>query len=446
MADAPMDFSKFMSMDPDQQKAMGVQALMSGKVSPDEVSKAQTLISHPAFEKAIQGGQPVPPSAFAQAVTGQPNTIQPKKQSTTDSKAAKTAKNVATQNTYSSAPEFAARLKGVEDLPEVADERSSIKQAQDRLDMQRGSMPTGLDNTAWIRPLAAYVDSTQGTKLSAAANALPSQGDKLAGVNSAQDALIKRKNDLAKLIFEGGKQLKDGTQSNQMSDISQQINKLIVGDQLGSGGAAASARMAAIPIRAGQDFDKQLANSTKSIEAFNRGENQLNNPNVPLTDQTLHMVQQDISNGLSGSGQATDAKIAMDMQETIAGVIQKAKAKYRGTIGPDDDLRAKIPDIVQQINKVLKTVRQDYQDNIHRQADQIAKTYEGSYGSVPNLKETVESKRQAISDRFPKSAEYSATGAYGSGKATAPARTKALKDMSQKELDDYEASLHPKGT
>lgn len=404
------NLSSLMSMaaqDPNVQQS-GIQALMSGKVKPEEVQK---VMEHPAFSSMISTGSPdgqaAAPNAFAASVAGTPPVVPGmKKQTKSETKTADTTKDTVTHNNYLTADQFAQNAQGPENLPEVQDERNAIKNSELRLAMQRSSMPE--NDGGWLRPLTAYIDSTQGTKLSEAAKALPTNAERLSGINSSQDALTKRKNDLAKLIMDGTKQMKDGTTSNQMSSLQQQINTLTQGDNMNS---AANARLAALPIRAGQDFDKQLTTAGKSVESFNRGDRILNDEKIPLTEQGLNMVQQDISNGLTASGQATDSKVAMDMQSSIQGIIQAAKTKYTD-YKPGDDLRKKIPGIVEQVNKVLHAARQEYQDNINRQADQISKTYEGSYGAIPNLKETVEAKRQAISDRFPKSEGYSKTGSF----------------------------------
>lgn len=392
-----VDFSKFMSMDPDKQKAMGMQALMSGKVTPDEVQQAQTLMAHPAFQSAIQGGAQAPaaPNAFAQAVTGQaPPPSTQKKQTTADSKNATTTKTGGTKNLYASKEDFAGRMKSVEDLPEVADERASIEKAQNRLNMQAQQMPD--NDGAWIRPFAAYVDSTQGTKLSPAANAMPTNADRQAGINTAQDALMKRKTELAKLIFEGGKQLKEGTQTNQVSDLQQQINRLVEGDQMGGNGLS-QVRGQQLIKAVGKDYDddKVLVHLVNVNNSLDRAKTMVTKPAL-LTSKNLNAAYMDYINSLSNANAATEGKVSREIPESLVQTVNEI-ANYAH---PNEDIRATSEGklLVKNFLEQIAQVQGDYK----RQGLVRAEQKRSSYGqmSYPGVKETVDAKMDWWTHKF----------------------------------------------
>ncbi len=292
-----------------------------------------------------------------------------------------------------------AAMDTMSSRPEYLAAQQSDQDSQDQLNKLKMAPTNG-----WIRPLSALSDSLTGSHL---AETAPDPAARTALLLKYQDDMDKRKQEMFKSLANSAAQFKTGTAMDKQTQAMQAMN----GYNMGGGGL--NARLARIPIAAGQDFDKQTANMTRSVEALGRGDRMLMDPSIPLTENTLNLAQQDISAALTASGVPTDSKLALDMQHSIAGIIQQAKTKWTGHYDPNkDDLRTQIPDIVNQIKKVLDGAREEYRDNINRQTDQIAKTYEPSYGSIPNLEQTVKGKVDYIKSRMPKSAGYSSTGEF----------------------------------
>ncbi len=345
------------------------------------------------------------------------------------------AKNTSTENsgtqrssTLRDPDQINAAMDVMSQRPEYQAAQAADQASQDKLQQMMDQQPPG-----WIKPLANISDFVNHTHQ---ADSIPGPESRNAMILKYQDDLDKRKQEMFKSLANSAAQFKTGSAQEKNNQIMQAMSGY------GYGANTANARLAAIPIRAGQDFDKQTANMTRSIESLGRGDRILTDPSIPLTENALNLAQQDISAALTASGAPTDSKLAMDMQHSIAGIIQQAKTKWTGKYDPQkDDLRTQIPDIVNQIKKVLDAAREEYRDNVNRQSDQIGKTYEASFGAIPNLEQTVKDKQQYIKDRFPKSTGYSGTGQF----QAPPQRTKELKDMTQSELDAYEASLHKGG-
>lgn len=386
----------------------GQKALASGAISPAQAKAVQKKLGldNPKAQDYLAsylGGDQSSPYVFGAKSSSSPPAAKVAGKGTQTKNTNTTSQEDSSKtnrNTYEGVGDIMSMARG---LPEIQSQSQGISDMQAQLDKLRASKST---NDSWVKPLLALSDSVNGGHQ--ADSFMPAQEKKNANLEKFANELQQRRSDLSKTLLDSIAKMKTGSDQNALNNKSG--TNIFLGTGMNQGGLNSS-RLLAMPLRAGNDFDKQLAPATKAVESFNNGEDLLNNKNIPLTENNLNMIQQDISNGLSASGNATDSKLAMDMMHAVQGTIANAKLKYTGTLKPEDDLRLAIPDIVDQIHKVLQNVRSSYSDRVNRQADQIAKTYESSYDDIPNLRETVEAKKAAIAARFPKSKSYSITGA-----------------------------------
>lgn len=370
----------------------------------------------------------------AKAVVNKPRQSVKDQQVEEEKKTSEVKKNLFNREALDSNSEW------IRSQPEFKDQAAAADQLQNMISMTNGQ---GSDGASWIRPLSALADAQTGSHLAASA---PDPAARQQTLLKYQDELAKRKQDMMKTIMEGASKLKTGQESQgQINDLKSLL--LRQSGDLGSG--RGGAYLLSLATRAGKDFDTQLKDATNSSEAFSRAGSFLDDKSHPLTPQNVNQVQQEITKGLLGSGNPTDAKTAMDLQELFAGALKTAKIKYTGKFDPaKDDMRIVAPEVLEQISKGLKKIRGDFNDAIHRQVGQIKKTYEPLYGMVPGLDGIVEGKSSYILNRHPKSQHFTDTGEFPSSPpppAAAGSRKKSLADMSQAELDVYEASLHKAG-
>lgn len=480
--------------------AKGEEALQSGAITMKQAKAAQKKLgldnpqsAQATLSKLILGDKPAPEQGDAltqliqtgnaktslfppspQAPQEMPNSPMPKPvlpsnsgglkpgaknvQSKSEQTATQMTDEKKTRNVFASDDEANKVMDIWRHTPEAESQSKGITDMEALLHMAQSKQHSG---DSWIKPLLALSDSVNGGNQAGAFE--PQAAKQKEALLKFANEIQQRKGDYSKSILDTMAKLKTGT------DSSNEMKKLMELQALNSGqggaGSLANSRLAMIPIRAGQDFDKQILQNSNSVEALNRSQGFLDDKSVPLTEQSLNMAQQEVSKALTQSGAPTDSKIAMDMQHTIQGIIANAKAKWTGQFDPQkDDLRTQVPEIVAQIRKVIQKARADYQDSINRQAEQIKKTYEPSYGSIPNLRETVEGKHQAIKERFPLSGDYNKTGVYeaskdplqpsvaaigsadgktGGGKFVAPKGPKS--SWTKADLDAYEAHLHGGG-
>lgn len=306
-------------------------------------------------------------------------------------------------------------------IPEVQGQQQGLDSL---LNMQQKLQAQSDPHDEWVKPLLALSDSYGGGHQ--AASFKSGSEKRQENLDKFANEIQQRRGDLSKLILDSMTKLKVG--SDQTSAQNKSSTNVFVGTGMPNG---VNARLARIPIQAGADFDKQLANSTQSVESLNRGQRFLDDPSLILTPVRLNQVMQDVSNSIAKGGTATDMKLAMDVQQIFAGAIHNAEIKYGAKITDKDDMRKIAPTIVADLRNGLLALREEYSDNIHRQADQIYATHSSSFGSVPNLEETVNAKIAEIEKRFPRSKNFSATGLY-----TAPAAGgKDYHSMTDAELD-----------
>jgi hypothetical protein len=283
------------------------------------------------------------------------------------------------------------------DRPEYKAAQDADQRSQDYLNMMKGQGGQG----SWVRPLSALADAQTGSHLAETAEN-PAQNNAM--MLKYQDDLDRRKQEMYKTLADAATKFKSGAATE---GYMRGLQNLQMSQQ---GMAGMQMRMAMIPMRAGQDFDKQLAGTTGSVEALNRGDSFLNDKSKPLNYQAFLQAQQDVSKGLAGAGNVTDAKTMMDMQQLFQGTLQTLKTKYGNHL--QDDVRDYAPEVVAQVNRGLQKIRGDFNDSINRQADQISKSYESSFNTIPNLAQTVQAKRAAIAGRFPVSEHYNQTGHF----------------------------------
>lgn len=343
--------------DKTQLSMVGQQALASGQVKPEA---AAAIAAHPAFQSAMAG---VPASST------------PRKQIKAENKNVDTSKDTTTATHFSAPDEYLQRMKAISEAPWIKDEQDSIQKSQDRLNMQQGQVPQN-DGSAWIRPLAAYVDSTQGTKLSAAANALPSNAERLASIASTQDALSKRKNELAKTIFEGGKQLKDGTTVNLVGNTGTQGGMTTTGDFMGAGGLA-STRAASLAAHAtGQyDVDKMLVPLANSFNNFDKFQGMMDDKKTPVTRAIFNNMQEELTRAAKaggGAGGTADANIVRDQMDTFTGELNAFETKF----GKITDMRAQAPQLFAQLQSYKNQLRADFEGAYKQRVGELKNNFD----------------------------------------------------------------------
>lgn len=420
----------------------GQQALESGLISKKEAKANQKKIGLDSPDKTqdfltkyLGGQSPQNPYVFAGGASQGTATPPPKPEkglqtkNTTTTELGSTDKH--SHDTHATQSEADNLFSMVRNQPEIAAQQKGIQNLDEQYQQMLAQKAPG---DSWVKPLLALSDSINGGNQ---AGSFQSGSEKRnADLQKFANEIQQRKGDFSKTMLDSFSKLKTGSDQNTQNQ--KNGTNVFVGTGMNQGGLNSS-RLLAMPLRAGQDFDKQLAPATKAVESFNNGEDLLNNKSIPLTENNLNMIQQDISNGLSASGNATDSKLAMDMIHTLQGKIAALKLTYKGTLKPEDDLRAKIPDIVDQVHQVLQNVRSSYSDRVNRQMEQIAKTYEPSYDDIPNLRETVTGKMSEVGKRFPRSKNYSATGI---SEASAPVAVSG-KDVKVSNAKGESFIIHP---
>lgn len=396
--------------------AKGEDLLKSGQVSLKDAQAAQKQLGldpatvQDAFQKAVSGGaapQAQPSDAFNSVLLGKTGAQAPAKTTGTknDKKTDQETSNKQTRNIQATAAQAGDAMDVFRNTPEAQSQREGISKMENLLAMNQAHQRP---NDAWIKSLLAYGDSLNGTNQ--AASFEPQAAKQNDSMLKFANEIQQRKGDYAKSIEDAIAKTKVGTDQNSMVQKLMEQAAITSGN---GGNSRGSAYLKAIPIRAGGDFDKQLKDTTNSVEALNRGDSFLNDTRMPLTYQAFNQAQQDITKGLVGSGAPTDAKTAMDMQQLFQGAMQTLKTKYTGKFDPaKDDLRKAAPEVVAQVNKGLQKIRSDMNDRVNRDTDQIRQNYESSFDEVPGLRETVEKKIAQIQKRHPRSADYNETGIF----------------------------------
>lgn len=244
MADKQYSLLSMAQNDPGTQSylSLGKSAMDSGQVSPDEVAQTQEIMSKPGGSKALQSAfsklgigkksESLLPAPLVEMMKAGGSTGKGK-QTKADQKMTQDQKTSTTKNLYANPDEFAARMQTVQDLPFIQDQQKSIEQAQNALSMQQAEPSENKD--FWVKPLLSLSDAIHGTQMAKDYTPPENRIQKAARLTGVADDLQKRKEALSKMIFEGAKQTKDGTETNASTlALMQQLGR--IEGQINSGG------------------------------------------------------------------------------------------------------------------------------------------------------------------------------------------------------------------
>lgn len=379
--------SQKLSMADKQTLSMGSEALMSGKVTPEEVqSAAATLATDQTWLQSYlkENKNKKDPYTFKSSSDVK---VGDKKQSKTASKVNREEKTSLTKNTYLGQPQFEDLTEQVRSTPEVMSLQKGVEDMEGMLNMQR--MQEGDNSDYWVRPLTALADSVNpGSKLMQGYQGTPTQGDRNKQMLSTMDALTKRKEDLAKTVLDGVGKMKSGTESNsQMNSMMQQMG--FMSGQLG--GALSGVRgQKLLADAAGQfDKDKRLQNYENTFDSLDRAHSILYG-DVPVTSALYNTLQEDFTRAITGGGnQMADAKLKREAIHTLQETLNKAAA-YGGRI---KDLRKAEPEIFKQLQGLEKKVREDYLKSYNQRITQLSQNYKHA---DPQLRLAAEDKAKEL--------------------------------------------------
>lgn len=387
----------------------GQQALASGKVSPEEAAKnaVQLGVMTPEQAKSVLAG-PKKPYDYTFGAAGKAKPP-PQVKTTT------TTPNTADPEMIGTQLDFLAQRPEYKDLQAGNDDLG--KKLETVLAMQGPS-------NAWIKPLASLADSVSaesGRKTNAAASFTESgmsAADRAKTLLKYQDEIQKRKEDNYKALLSGIGQMN----KNQGKTVVQ------VGDA-GGLGSLGSARMEALRTKAGSDFDKdklltgvqQTQNSFKKALGFMNG-------NEPITKADLDLIQKDIIDGTTRSGNAAMAQVGRETINTLNEYFNHLQL-YGGRVA---DLRKSEPQIFKHIKSKIYQLQKEQADIADERIDELHSNYAGS--PYPNIVDTAQSKVDLLRKK---------TSGWRdeANKELAPASggKKDTKDMS---IEELKAELH----
>lgn len=311
-----------LSMTDAQTAKTGLEALLTGKVTPDEVQGAMAkLSSQPGdeqdFLKSYLGQGKKDPYTFEPPTTSAPlpgiaKSAKPRGQRT-DQKNTKEDKLSTTKSIYDSPEEFAGRAESVENLPGIQEQRSGLRDMEDMLKMSM-SQPSGGQSDHWVRPLSALADSMNpGSKIMQGLPASESQGQKNQRNLAALDDLQKRKGDLNKAIFDGMVKMKSGSETTQQNQTLMTQLATMMGT-MGSGGSQGDPddRRAFQAHQRNIQALKKDVNIRQNLSNMQRIENGLNNAVgvKELTNESFHELQQAIRSSITKGSGGVDERAA----------------------------------------------------------------------------------------------------------------------------------------
>lgn len=337
--------------------SLGAQAIMSGKVSPAEVSAAQQALETPEGQAKVQ-------ALVASKLGGNPQK-KTSKSSTDDTKMSQT------KNIYD--PEqFNMNAQSVESLPGIAEQRQGISDMQEMLNMRMDNQPKS-DYGFIGRNLAALADAQTGSHLSQSLPPLETQGMRNKENMSTMDELQKRKGDLNKMIFEGITKMKSGSETNSQSQ--RMMDMMQQGMLGGAYGQMATIRSNNLKRQIGLDYDKDpvLIAITKTNNSLDRAKDMLTGK-APLSAQNFNAAMMDYIQALTQAGSATEGKVSREMPQNLALAVNKIK----NYLSSGQDIR-KDPEgmkLVRQTLQLIEQVKNNYAQQGEERADKKKSTYE----------------------------------------------------------------------
>jgi hypothetical protein len=120
--------------------------------------------------------------------------------------------------------------------------------------------------------------------------------------------------------------------------------------------------------------DPLIKPSTQNLGSLDKAMNLINNKSVPLTPQILSDAEQDVASGMQIRGLGgSEGKIDRTQLQTIGRTIAQ-KIQYYGN-NPNIDLRKTDPALVNQIQKTVQALRDDYKTTINQRKSELAEQY-----------------------------------------------------------------------
>lgn len=432
---------------------MGAEMLASGYVTPEEVNSTAAAFTPDTKSDWLSqylGGEPKDPYTFSTkknlAKGEQTKTAQTSKRDT---------KTSSTRNLNYTQDEFLNLANAAEQLPYIQEQREGIREMENLLSMSQ-QRPVD-DSDAWVRPLINLTDSITGSNLMKGYKGPESSADKNHKLLQLRDDLQRRKSDLSKTLLEGISKMKAGTQTDSLG----QSMAFTSGFNQGMG-RSLDDRMALADKRAADIAHRQTVQAIKTnrplAQRIGQYQNLANALTVltnadKVTPQQLHEAQQAIRSniGIKGTGGVEERK------ETYYHSLGLNAANWQQflTSKPVDIKHNK--ELMKHVKELAILEQANIESQYKDQLSALAAGHEWVYDNpeFAHYKKSLDSllKNQAAQFKIPdreqireqvherlaatepkKKAKPKATPTPGT-------RVKALEEMTDAELDAYEAQL-----
>lgn len=444
----PAPMSQKLSMADKQTLSMGAEALTSGKVTPEEVQAAAgTLSSDPSWLQSYlaQNKDKKDPYTFKPSPgKGDPQAKGSKK----DAKEIKEDKKSSTMSKFADADSMMQMTDVVRNLPEFKSQQDSIDEQEKLLSLEMGQ-PTS-DSSYWVKPLSALADSMNpGSKVSMGMPNIESQGQKNQRFMQATNELGKRKADLSKSILEGVAKTKTGTETTAQNQMLMQQLATMTGLAAGKGAGKSGVGETAVDRMFAKKYidfiteefpalQQNIATMGDLVDILNTEKN-LTGPYIGSIPKSVR----DVTNPASSDLQERYEKIVGESLKRVLGgqfTDQEGTRVLRQSFNPTLDQATNAKRIratqleLQQAAEAKAAAARYYEQNGFS-----LKGYQGS------TRVTIAGKTYDLGGQFGMgSSAGSPPPPKAPGTPTAK-RTKSLDQMTDAELDAYEAQLKKGG-
>lgn len=405
-------------VDPKKVAALGQQALSSGQITPEEAQlHAQALGLMPSGvsmtntaprsavdmnsnnpyprPKDIPMGNAAAPSD-PEATPEDPNSVEflsGEKPAEYYKRLTTISKDDATKNQrnhYMDPEDVEKAMDVVRNSPEATDLRRGENNLQGLLGMVAGQKNS---DPGWVKPLLAYADSQNGSKLLEGYQPGPTREKTLETMLKYTDELQKRKADIVKTLSSGINAQKNGGFTLVSSDTKQNTQ-----DTVGQGSPLSARAMTMrnrLIMQAGSSFDKDpvLLQVGQMQRSLDRAQSMISSKS-PITANDAQMLQQDIINAFSPGGVATEGKVSRDVLTPFAAIVNQIMAKGDSI----QDLRKDDPNLFRHFQQAISRVQADYSKAGSSRVDELSTNWK----DVPDelVQSTVARKQQMLKDKF----------------------------------------------
>lgn len=392
--------------------SLGSQGLNAGTIDPDMAMAhassylgldPSSLSSTPSAPGPMPGmsGKPMLPGGFSPLLDMNANpmaNVNPKLAGAKKS-SSQTATSDATQkmikNSYLNPDEYNALRNTIMSTPEMKQQQEGADQMSSMLDMNAKLLGKQASQVN-LAPLMALADSQTGSNLSQGYTAPESAQNMMSKLQDFATKVQAKKEDIAKQIMTGAKDLKSGSVQDQY------MQKMVDAQNAGFGGAGAASglsnvRKAALIQSTGSAFDKdkiltQVAGTTNSLD---RATSMLQG-NTPITAKNFALLQQDMINAMAPGGAATEGKVQREMVENIQSKINELNLKF----GDVQDLR-KDPGAkptLDQLQGLINQVRVDYGKAAVQRASELEQNSMGN--PIPEVQQAATAKADMLRKKY----------------------------------------------